>query len=408
MGLRQITDLSKNRFFKHLRFHDELEASFLEDYYTKSIFQVRVAIVIAISAYGGLYFLDFWIAPDIVYETFLMRFVFVIPVLAAVLILSYYEHFKTYKQIYLLVGSIVAGLGPVITMALVDPADGIFYMPSAIIIILAIFCLVKLRFFYATASALLIFTAYIFMIIYTNQAHLTTTIHNAIMLGVAIVVGMASNYFIEVRMRNEYLLARELEYRTIEVEAANRELQKLSTIDSLTGVANRRGYDDFVIREWKRAAREQKQLSIIMADIDFFKAYNDNYGHNAGDTCLKEVANCLIEAASRPGDLVARYGGEEFVIVLSDTSSESARALATEALKSVEAMKIDHAGSLASRYVTVCIGVATAIPDQDLPPESLLEAADNALYMAKRDGRNNVKVSGEWQKDRSPLTPEHT
>ncbi|MFQ5433238.1 MAG: diguanylate cyclase [Nitrospinota bacterium] len=393
---------------KYLRFHDELEANFLEDSFEKSILQVRVAILIAIVAYGGLYFLDFRIAPEIVHETFLIRFVLVIPVLVAVLILSYYEHFITYTQIYLCIGSIVAGLGPVIVMALVEPAVGTYYLAPEIIIIMAIFCLVKLRFFYATGSALVIFSSYLFMIIYTDPALSPGTINNTVMFAVAFLVGAVSNYFLEVRLRNEYLLFRELEYRTIEVEAANKELQKLSTIDSLTGVANRRGYDDFVNREWKRAAREQKQLSLVMADIDFFKAYNDSYGHNAGDNCLKRVAECLVESASRPGDLVARYGGEEFVIVLSGTSSENAGVLARKALKEVEAMKIEHSNSRASKYVTVSLGVATAIPDQDIPPESLLEAADNALYMAKRDGRNNVKISGEWQKERSPLTPERS
>jgi len=400
--------LQVNRLFKYLRFHDELEANFLEDYFQKSILQVRVAILIAVAAYGGLYFLDFRIAPEIVYETFLIRFVFVIPVLVAVLILSYYEHFKKYKQMYLSIGSIVAGLGPVIMMSLVEPAAGTFYLPPAIIIILAIFCLVKLRFFYATGSALVIFSSYMFMINYTDRALLPSTINDTVMFAAAILVGAVANYFIEVRLRHEYLLSRELEYRTVEVEAANKELQKLSTIDSLTGVANRRGYDEFVNREWKRAAREQKELSLVMADLDFFKAYNDNYGHNAGDNCLKRVAECLVEAASRPGDLVARYGGEEFVIVLSDTSPENAGVLATKALKAVEAMKIEHSDSRASKYVTVSLGVATAIPDQDLPPESLLEAADNALYMAKRDGRNCVKISGEWEKEGSPLTPEPT
>ncbi len=408
MRSKQITDSQVGRLFKYLRFHAELETDFLEDYFQKSILQVRVAILIAVAAYGGLYVLDFRIAPEIVHETFLIRFVLVIPVLLAVLILSYCGHFKKYNQIYLSVGSIAAGLGPVITMALVEPSVGVYYLAPAIIIVLAIFCLVKLRFFYAAGCALLIFSSYIFMIIYTDQALLPGTINNTVMFAVAILVGLVSNYFFEVRLRREYLLSRELEYRTVEVEAENRKLQKLSTIDSLTGVANRRGYDDFVNREWKRAAREKKQFSLVMADIDFFKAYNDNYGHNAGDNCLKRVADCLVEAASRPGDLVARYGGEEFVIVLSDTSSENAGALAAKARKAVESMKIEHSDSLASRYVTVSLGVATMIPDQDLPPESLLEAADNALYVAKHDSRNCVKISGEWQKERSPFTPEHT
>ena len=408
IGLRQTIALRLNRFLRYLRFHDELEASFLEDYHTKSIFQIRVAIVFTIIAYASLHVLDYWLVPEITGSTLIIRYLFVIPILTVILVLSYYDHFKSYKQLYLSFGGVTAGLGPILVMAIAGPDVTSHYFVVLIVITMALFSLVKLRFFCATASALVVFSAYIFMIVYTDQAYQVEVISNIIMLVVAILVGMVSSYFIEVHLRREYLLARELEYRTIEVEAANKELQKISTIDSMTGVANRRGFDEFVKREWKRAAREKKQLSIIMADLDFFKAYNDRYGHQAGDNCLRRVAESLVETASRPGDLVARYGGEEFVIVLSDTSSEHAGALAAKALKAVESMKVKHTDSLTSKYVTISLGVATMMPDQDIPPESLLEAADNALYMAKGNGRNCVKISGQWQKERSPLTPERT
>jgi diguanylate cyclase (GGDEF)-like protein len=404
MKSRLFTDWQVNKLFKYLYFYDELEASFLEDYFQKSILQIRVSILIAVAAYGSLYILDFWIAPEIVYETFLIRFVLVIPVLVAVLALSYYEHFKTYKQIYLSIGSIVAGLGPVITMALVEPAVGTLYLPPAIIIILAIFCLVKLRFFYATGSAVVIFSSYMFMIIYTDQALLPSTINNTVMFAVAILVGVVSNYFIEVRLRNEYLLSRGLEYRTIEVEAANKELQKLSTIDELTGAANRRGLEEFLNREWKRAVREKSPLSLIMADIDFFKKYNDRYGHQAGDECLKRVAHCLSQIAMRPGDVVSRYGGEEFLIVLANTTEHNAETVAEKARKKVGSLEIKHEQSEVSTYVTISLGVAAVVPDLESSQKTLIEAADNSLYMAKRNGRNRVMVSGGLQKAHNPVS----
>jgi len=186
-----------------------------------------------------------------------------------------------------------------------------------------------------------------------------------------------------------------LEETNQQLEEANKALQQLTIIDGLTGIANRRHFDQVLDKEWRRALREQKSLSLILSDIDFFKNYNDYYGHLEGDDCLKQVAKLLRDTARRPGDLVARYGGEEFAIVLPDTISENASKLAEKIRRDILSLRIPHNRSLISRYVTLSLGIASAIPASNLTPKSLIEAADRSLYKAKNEGRNRVEVLKE-------------
>ena len=173
---------------------------------------------------------------------------------------------------------------------------------------------------------------------------------------------------------------------------ANRELQRLTFIDGLTGIANRRHFDQVLDREWRRALRGQKPLSLILSDIDFFKNYNDHYGHLEGDDCLRRVAKALTKVARRPGDLVARYGGEEFEVILPDTDSENASKLAEKARTAVLSLEIPHGSSEVSDYVSISLGVASSNPDSDLSSHKLIEAADKSLYSAKLKGRNQVII----------------
>jgi two-component system chemotaxis family response regulator WspR len=190
-------------------------------------------------------------------------------------------------------------------------------------------------------------------------------------------------------------LQQQLEKMNNELTRSNDELQRLSTLDGLTGVANRRRFDEILEREWQRAARSGAPLSLIFADIDFFKRYNDHYGHQAGDDCLKQVAGALQQTVHRPADLVSRYGGEEFVIVLPETAPEGALAVAEKVLGNVANLRIPHATSGVSDCLTLSIGVATLTPAGDETAEELIGAADQALYCAKEHGRNRIQVAFE-------------
>jgi diguanylate cyclase (GGDEF)-like protein len=186
---------------------------------------------------------------------------------------------------------------------------------------------------------------------------------------------------------------RELEQVNRQLQLANQVLHQLSTHDGLTGVANRRQFDEVLLVEWRRAARISGPISMIMVDIDHFKLFNDEYGHQAGDDTLKEVAYALQDSVQRAGDLIARYGGEEFTIILPGTELTEATRLAETIRKAVEERKIRHALSIAFRFVTVSVGVATVYALRDGSPAELVAAADRALYAAKRGGRNRVEVA---------------
>jgi len=178
-----------------------------------------------------------------------------------------------------------------------------------------------------------------------------------------------------------------------QLEDQNVQLERLSTLDTLTGIPNRRRFDESLAHEWRRGSRESSPFSIALCDIDFFKGYNDTYGHQAGDECLARVARALADTFRRPGDLVARYGGEEFVAVLPATGEKGAAALAERMRERVESLRIPHCSSAVSPSVTISIGTATTVPGPGTKPEELIQLADAALYRAKRKGRNRVEVT---------------
>jgi diguanylate cyclase (GGDEF)-like protein len=182
---------------------------------------------------------------------------------------------------------------------------------------------------------------------------------------------------------------------TRKLDEANRELTRLSAADGLTGIANRRCFDDTLQREWRRAARANTPIALLVADVDHFKQFNDGYGHQLGDDCLKDVARVLESCLRRPTDLVARYGGEEFAVIMPETDAEGAAQVAETMREAVQAAQIAHAYSPVAPVVTISVGAATTLPsraDED-GPRMLLQQADQALYQAKREGRNRISLA---------------
>lgn len=177
------------------------------------------------------------------------------------------------------------------------------------------------------------------------------------------------------------------------LQAANLELKRLANSDGLTQVANRRRFDEYLSQEWQHMLREQQPLSLILCDVDCFKAYNDVYGHQEGDQCLRQVAQVIDAAVKRAVDLVARYGGEEFAVILPNTASEGAQQVAQEIQASIKALALPHAASSAAPIVTLSQGIATLIPQLDEEPDQLIAAADQALYRAKQSGRDRIVVA---------------
>lgn len=209
--------------------------------------------------------------------------------------------------------------------------------------------------------------------------------------GFALAVGIVFVALLVYAMRlrraqvREEELVRLVRERTEQLEEANRRLEELSFLDALTEIANRRQFEQILDLEWRRAVRSGAPLSLIIADIDNFKAFNDTYGHQVGDRCLRDVATLMDSIVQRAGDQVARYGGEEFAAILPETDAEGASAIAERMRQAVEGLETDGG------RVTVSFGVATVVASDKLSPNALVAAADAALYEAKRDGRNAVR-----------------
>ncbi len=184
---------------------------------------------------------------------------------------------------------------------------------------------------------------------------------------------------VEIRIRNHLYQKRHRD-----------QLEIMSVVDALTGVPNRRRFDEYLDQEWRRGIRNQYPLSLLMIDIDHFKSYNDTYGHQQGDECLRNVANEIQQHLRRPSDMTARYGGEEFAVVLPDTPLDAALALADRIRSGVENLFIEHKGSDSFGYITISVGAATKVPEEYQSMTNFIDAADKNLYTSKNGGRNRI------------------
>ena len=194
------------------------------------------------------------------------------------------------------------------------------------------------------------------------------------------------------RVRNLVRQSHLIKNQLTELQQANQDLKLLANLDSLTKLSNRRGFDDYLQKEWDRMKRIKAPLSLIMCDVDFFKNYNDRYLHPNGDKCLVKVAMSMRSTVRRSGDLVARYGGEEFAIVLPNTDALGAVSVGENVRAAIKGLQITHEASAVCPYVTVSVGVSTIIPNSENDFPALIDAADRALYQAKSQGRDRVTM----------------
>jgi diguanylate cyclase (GGDEF)-like protein len=192
-----------------------------------------------------------------------------------------------------------------------------------------------------------------------------------------------------------YTLEMKVAERTIALEKANRELYLQANQDGLTGVANRRCFDDYWLQQWQLLAESQQPLALILLDIDCFKSYNDQYGHLAGDECLQKIAQAISQMLGRPSDLVARYGGEEFAIVLPNTTVEGAAKVSQAITTTVYDLNLQNLQSSVSDRITLSLGISCTVPHQDIAPKLAIAIADKALYQAKEEGRNRYCIYGK-------------
>ena len=212
-------------------------------------------------------------------------------------------------------------------------------------------------------------------------------------LSAGALVGIVLSWLAERRNRLVFLQKKLLELEKARSDSLAERMKEMSRHDGLTGLANRRHFDEVLHQEWQRCRRDGTSLSLVFIDVDFFKPYNDQYGHQAGDDVLRQVGSLLAEHGRRPGDLAARYGGEEFVLLYPQTGPEAVSHLAEQIRASVEELELSHGHSDCADHITVSIGTASVIPEPSRSADELVEAADHAVYRAKLKGRNRVETT---------------
>jgi len=261
------------------------------------------------------------------------------------------------------------------------------YFTSYMVSMVAGLTLAGMQFRFAVGACLLFIASYSLGVLWFQVAGAVVIMHFAQLLTSSLVCCFGA-YMSERSARNDFIQNRIIQLKQTQLEKVNAELKKLVDVDGLTGVANRRHFDERLEEEWRRARRSHYPVALLMIDIDFFKNYNDRHGHQKGDGCLKAVAAVLRLRAQRPGDLAARYGGEEFALILPHLSLEQACEVGRLFCDDIEHLCIEHGASPISPNVTVSVGAASIVPEANLLARSLIETADQALYRSKGTGRN--------------------
>ena len=305
---------------------------------------------------------------------------------------------KAFNHLYHWYTGPIAMLGLVILLhvstTVTNPEIKLAAYAGSIYAIITLYSMLKMRFFIVTFWCH--FAGLIHLLGLSASGNTSSFISFQVYFVSANLIGMGIAYIIEHRERAIFLQGLLLDIDKIEKKKLYEDLEKLSREDSLTCLANRRYFDERLEQEWNRCRREKRPLSVVLLDVDFFKQYNDFYGHQAGDHCLMNLAKALKLEASRPGELVGRYGGEEFIILYPNIDEEQIRTNLQRILERVHDLNMEHRTSTVNTMVTISLGAATAYPVRSIPSERVVTVADKMLYKSKNNGRDrwyNTKLS---------------
>lgn len=376
-------------------FPERLERMYIQHYRKSRLKRFVWFGIIGLIFYNLFLIGDKAMLPDIFIEALLTRVFIVTPLLILTIAGLFIKKIARFADL-LAGGMILIASVSIMYFLLISNSPNVNnYHTGLIILIVVANIVIRLRFKYAVFYTLLIFFLFVFT---ANNIPLMNqeTVNNSIMVLFTIACfTLIGNYQIENENRFVYLNSLLRRINASKLKESNKKLKNISITDALTGLTNRRHFDIVLANECKACCRSNKMLSLIFIDIDFFKNYNDNYGHQKGDDCLKNVAEALCQCIKRPRDIVARYGGEEFVVVLPETDSAGTMKLAEQVRASIEELKIPHGFSKVSDVVTISLGVVTLLPSGEKNFSELVELADIALYEAKNQGRNKVYLHPE-------------
>ena len=364
--------------FPWLTFHPELETEFRRAHFDENLLHTRVnfclaiVITIAFSAMESTV-----LGPELNRVPSMIHMLVIIPILLIGLGSSFSAQRHRIYPPLAVVASTMLGLGVGAIQIIATRGGMSILFPCLMLTIIFIYFMAGLIFYHAAAANALVMLAYLAAGT-ALQLPGREFAYDALAMVAANVFGASVVYMHEKTSRMRFL------------EACL--LRELVARDGLTGIQNRRMFDHHIQRVWQQAVREQERVAVLLADIDCFKDYNDRYGHQAGDECLRAVAVSLSQCARRPLDFVARYGGEEFAVVLYEASREYVAEVLTRIQRSIAELNIPHDASRVASRLTVSIGAAFILPSRSRTPEGLIQLADEALYSAKEQGRNRVVV----------------
>ncbi|RZI85031.1 MAG: GGDEF domain-containing protein [Rubrivivax sp.] len=379
--------------FGGLRFPQWLETLYLDDKAAERLKLIRMGTLLMTALSIGLLMSDWLMVPDQVILAMGLRLLVFAP-LALILLMSLPRLSGPAREASTLVMSLMAALITLMLCLRSDDELAATYVVSLALIQLFNGGVVRMRFWMAVCVDALVLAMFAGVLYVLRDLSGAVTTSMTMVVVSSTVFTLYASYWLEHRERRNWLLLQHEHLLLSELQEGNRQLDRISRLDPLTELANRRHFDEFLLQVWARGRQDGHEVSLLMIDVDHFKLYNDHYGHPAGDACLQQVAAALKRHLRKPGDLVARLGGEEFIAVLNATSLTLAQATAERVREQILQLGLPHAASPSSRQVTVSIGVACASPaEPGATPLTLIEAVDRALYDAKSAGRNRVAVT---------------
>ncbi len=367
----------------------ELEPRFTELYFRCARQFIRVALCFFALCYGIFALVDPHAMAASHTEAWSYRFWVCLPLILAVLVLSFTPVFRHHWQSLLVLVTIAGGAGMVYMASMAPAQMSYLYHWGLVFTLLYAYVFFRLPFKFAFAVGLFLSALFLVHNTFIDPPEGNSLLVTTLFLVATNLIGLYSSYRHEYDSRQRFFLTTVLKEQNYDLAASNRMLSRISNLDGLTKVANRRSLDEYMTHTWERCLEHKQPLALMMCDIDFFKSFNDSYGHLHGDEVLIQVAN-VLKATIRVSDaLTARYGGEEFVLAMPNVGPRAARSIAERIRKRVESLAIPHQGSDFGR-VTISIGVVSHIPDSNCTIRDLYLSADKALYVAKDQGRNQV------------------
>jgi len=358
---------------------------------------LRIVTLVVLCVYNAFLFDDLGLVPDIASWAIAMRLLAVTPAAFLALSLLGPDPAPAWREGTGAFATVLLSASIAVVFLLSHAPEREHYLYGINLVVVFANAALQLRFGYALAASSGSFASLCIAIGVTSGMPGAVRLHHLMTSLTLIVLTLIGNYRLEQQLRRAYLLTLREQLRGHDLSESNDLLRDLSNRDALTGLANRRLLDETLRQCWQRCAEASQPLSVLMVDVDHFKAYNDRYGHLAGDACLQAIAAILRMNLREPADMLARYGGEEFVAVLPGQDISAALAIGERARAAVETAAMPHAAAPAQRgnkagIVTISLGVASAPPYQAGGPAALLAAADSALYAAKQRGRNRASA----------------